>query len=132
MTATMVPAGAAVDAVRDGVDGLLSAELTSLSSTELTALVADMETQRRRLEAVDQRLLAEVADRGLAGEFGATSVADLLVQLLRISRREAKARMRRAGEVGPRRGLTGEPLPPIFRTVAAGVAEGSCRPNTPT
>src|SRR5579875_2814776 len=125
MTATMAPTGVAVDAVRVGVDGLLSADLTSLSSTELTGLVADLETQRRRLEAVDQRLLAEVADRGLAGDYGATSAPDLLVQLLRVSRREARARMRRAAEVGPRRGLTGEALAPIFPTVAAAVADGT-------
>src|SRR5579875_1605263 len=125
MTATLMGSAAvAVESMRADVDVLLSADLTSLSSTELTGLVADLEMQRRRLEAVDHRLLAEVADRGLAGDFGATSAPDLLVQLLRVSRREAKARMRRAGEVGPRRGLTGEPWPPIFRSVADAVAEG--------
>ena len=115
----------AVESLRADVDVLLSADLTSLSSTEVAGLVADLESQRRRLEAVDQRLLAEVTDRGLAGDYGASSGPDLLVQLLRVSRREAKARMRRAAEVGPRRGLTGEPLAPIFPTVAAAVAEGT-------
>src|SRR5579875_568440 len=126
MTATLMGSAAvAVESMRADVDVLLSADLTSLSSTELTGLVADLETQRRRLEAVDQRLLAEVADRGLAGDYGATSVPDLLVQLLRVSRREARARMRRAAEVGPRRGLTGEALRPIFPVVAAAVADGT-------
>jgi hypothetical protein len=48
---------------------------------------------------------------------------DLLISLLRISPREAKARVERAQDVGPRRAITGEPLGPVFPANVVEVAE---------
>ena len=51
MTATLQGSAAlAVESMRADVDVLLAVHLTSLSSTELTGLVADLGTQRRRTE----------------------------------------------------------------------------------
>ena len=58
--------------------------LSGLSGVELTGLLADVEVQRRRLESVDQGLLAEVAGRGVAGEYACSGPVELLVQLLRV------------------------------------------------
>ena len=52
----------------------------------------------------------------------------LAVQLLRISPGEARARVRAAEDLGPRRGLTGEPLEPIYPLVASAQAEGAISP----
>ncbi|MGA9857609.1 MAG: DUF222 domain-containing protein, partial [Solirubrobacteraceae bacterium] len=114
----------AVGLLRAAVDALLAADLTALSSTELTALLSAVEVQRRRGEAVDQRLLAEAVERGVAGEFGRTSPVDLLVELLRVSPREATARVGRARDLGPRRAVSGERLEPVLPVTAAAVAEG--------
>jgi hypothetical protein len=76
------------------------------------------------LEAVDQLLLAAVMERGIAGDYGRSSPADLVVNLLRVSPREARARLGRAGDLGPRRALTGEPLGPIFPATAEAVLDG--------
>ena len=65
--------GAVVEAVgliRAGVDALLKADLSMLTGVELTALLSEFEVERRRCESVDQRLLAEVGVRGVAGEYG--------------------------------------------------------------
>jgi hypothetical protein len=114
----------AADALRSVVDGLLSTELAALPGVEVTALLTDLEVQRRRLEAVDQRLVAEAAERGLAGEYGRTSTADLLVALLRVSPAEARARVVRAQDLGPRRALSGEPLAALLPVAAAAVRTG--------
>jgi hypothetical protein len=110
----------AVALFRAGVDALLSMDLTAGSSEDLTATVVELETERRRLEAVDARVLAQVADRGVAGQYCRYSAADLLTTLLRVSPGEAKARVGRARDLGPRRALSGEVLEPIFPAVEAG------------
>jgi hypothetical protein len=109
---------AAIALIRAGIDALLEADLSRLSSTELTAAIRELETERRRCESVDQRVLAEVGERGVAGEYGRTSTVDLLVELLRVSPREARARVNRARDLGPRRAVTGEPLDPTLPLVA--------------
>src|SRR5947209_6434924 len=110
--------------VRAGVDGLLAASLSSSSSVEVATLLSSLETERRRLEAVDQRVLAEVTERGIAGDYARTSPADLLVTTLRVSPAEARARLARARDLGPRRSVVGEVLDPILPTAAAAVAAG--------
>ena len=52
----------------------------------------------------------------------------LLGQLLRITPREAGARVKAAADLGPRRGLTGEPLPALFAPLAAAQAAGPISP----
>jgi hypothetical protein len=116
---------AAVAQQRAGQDVLLSVDLDAMSAPELTALIEAREAARRADEAVDQRLVAQVGVRNVAGDYGATSTLGLLVDLLRISPREARARIARARDMGPRRTLGGEPLPPILPGIAAAQREGS-------
>jgi hypothetical protein len=113
-----------LEALTAAVDGLLTKDLDALPSTEVTSLLSGLETQRRRLEAVDQRVIAQVSQRGIAGEYGRTGPADLLIQLLRVTPREARARVGRSVDLGPRRAITGEPLEPICPLTAAAVAAG--------
>jgi hypothetical protein len=112
-------------ALAAAVDALMSVELDGLSAVELAGVLADVEVQRRRLAAVDHRLLAEVGELGVAGEYGRTGAVDLLVNLLRVTPREARARIERAQDLGPRRALTGEPLAPLFPATAAAVGAGA-------
>jgi len=65
-----------------------------------------------------------VRDRKLAYELCQPNDAAVLRQLLMISGREAHARVRAAADLGPRRTLLGEPLEPLFSTVAAAQADG--------
>jgi len=109
----------------DLLDDLQHLPLTTLGDVELLDMLGDLETQHRRLATVDQGLIAEIDARGLAGPRACRSTAVLLGQLLRISGREARDRVRAAADTGPRRGLTGEVLAPIFPLVAAAQAEGA-------
>src|SRR4051794_41964876 len=113
---------AAVALLRAGVDALLGAPVERLAATDLASVLEAVEVQRRRLEAVDQRLLAAASSAGVAAAFGQAGVADVLTSLLRIDPREARARVSRAVDLGPRRALTGEPSEPLLPVTADAVA----------
>jgi hypothetical protein len=53
----------AVTSLRACVDALLSVHLTAETSEALIAAMVELETQRRRLEAVDARMLAPARSR---------------------------------------------------------------------
>jgi Domain of unknown function (DUF222) len=106
------------------IDELQHLDLTSLPGDELLDVLRELETQKRRLAVVDHALIAEVESRGLAREHACRSTATLLTQLVRVAPGEACARVRAAADLGPRRGLTGELLPPLFAQVAAAQAAG--------
>jgi hypothetical protein len=98
--------------------------LDALTHTELLDLQQRREVVMRRLPAVDHqiinRLVAEVDPKALGG----TSLADVLSTRLRISKQEAKARIKRAELLGPRTALTGELLAPRLPNVAAAQERG--------
>src|SRR6476646_2540911 len=120
-----VEALAALDAA---LDQLLNLDLSMLPGPDCAALFTVLERHRRRLEALDHTVSAQLKEAHLAGEFGATSVADLMVDLTRITPAEAKARMNAARNMGPRRQPCGLPLEPIFTHVAAAERDGSISP----
>ena len=109
----------------DAVDALLAVDLTSAPRDELLELARGVEVQRRRLPVADYALIGELDARAVAGELACASTAALLMQLLRITPGEAKARVRAAGDLGARRTLTGDLLPPVLPAVAAAQAEGA-------
>jgi hypothetical protein len=95
-----------------------------LNRDRLVELIEALERQARRLAAVEHRLVNELDRRGTAHEYGCSSTAAMLRQLLRISPRAASARVAAARDLGPRQTLTGEPLEPIFARVAAAQRAG--------
>ncbi|HET6877626.1 MAG TPA: DUF222 domain-containing protein, partial [Jatrophihabitans sp.] len=115
----------AVAQLRAGVDALLTENLAGLDSASVVELLSEVEVQRRRLDAADTRLICESQSRWRAGDYGQASTTDLLTQSLRVSSRSARARVKRADELGPRRTVTGEPLPPLFPQVATALAAGA-------
>jgi hypothetical protein len=106
------------------VDALLELDLTQLDRDELLELVRGVEVQRRRLPVLDHALIAELDVRGVAGEFAARDTRTLVREVLRLSPREAKARYEAAVDLGPRRSLSGEALPPLLPIVVAAQADG--------
>ncbi len=123
-----VTAEVAVKQLADALDTLLAVDLTGASRDELLELARGLEAQRRRLPAADHALVGELESRAVAGELACASTAALLAGLLRVTPGEAKARVRAAGDLGARRALTGEPLPPIFPVLAAAQAAGEISP----
>lgn len=110
----------------DGVlDDLSRLELSAHAGDDILDLLRGLEERTRRLASVDHALIAEVETRGLARERGAGSSTALLVDLLRISPREAHARVGAAARLAPRRGLSGEPMPPEYPQTAFAQAAGT-------
>ncbi len=116
--------GEAVTLLRRAVDALLAVPVQGLEAAGFVSLLEVVEGQRRRLEALDQRLLAGAASAGVASLFGQPGLAGVLASVLRIDAVEARRRVARAGDLGPRRSLTGEVLGPILPTAAEAVAAG--------
>jgi hypothetical protein len=106
------------------IDELQGLDLTTLPGDDVLAVLRDLEVQKRRLATVDHALIAEIDSRGLAHEHACRNTAALLTQLVRVSPSEATGRVRAAADLGPRRGLTGQVLPPVFAQVAAAQAAG--------
>src|SRR4051794_36640148 len=81
--------------------------LSSLAEDELLATLREVERARRRLEAFEHRVVAEVEERNLAGRYVMRSTAALLAGVLNLSPREAVERVRQARHLGPRVTVTG-------------------------
>jgi hypothetical protein len=107
------------------LDALAGLDLTALSEDDLLAYARDKERLRRRLAAADHALVLEVEARDLPGKYKVRNAAKLLRALLRLDPHEAHIRVKAAHAAGPRRALTGEPLPAVFPMVAAAQAEGA-------
>jgi hypothetical protein len=114
----------AVAHLRAAVDEVLGCDMTGLDGVGVASLLAEIEDARRRLDAADTRALAVAEDRRVDGQFGAASLVDLLTDRLHLDAGEARRRVRRCEDLGPRHTLTGEPLPPILPATAAALADG--------
>jgi hypothetical protein len=121
-------AHAALAALAAARRALLGLDLAGCSDETLIAVMQQSETDRRQAAAVDHRVVAEVDARGIAAARGLAKTTALLVAMLRIDRGEATARYAAAMDLGPRRTLTGEPLEPIFATVAHACTTGEISP----
>jgi hypothetical protein len=120
---------AALGQLSAAVDTLIELDLTRLDRDDLLTLLRGMEAQRRRLPVVDHALVAELDQRGVAGELAARDTKTLLRDVLRLTPHQAAARYEAAIDLGPRRGITGEALPPLLPAVAAAQADGAISPE---
>ncbi|MGA5465142.1 HNH endonuclease signature motif containing protein [Mycobacterium sp. NPDC050041] len=93
------------------------------AAADILAVRERLETHRRRQPALEHRLIGRL-DRADPADLGGSSLKDLLVHRLRISSTEAGRRITDAQQLGPRRALTGQPLPPLLAHTAAAQAEG--------
>ncbi|SBS79415.1 conserved hypothetical protein [uncultured Mycobacterium sp.] len=100
---------AAREALTAAVDTLAALDFDALEAPERFAVLEWMETAQRRLVAVSHAGVAR-----LERFEGCPPVGIALADVLRISPREAKRRIRDAEQLAPRTSLTGEPLPPVL------------------
>ncbi|MGX7681658.1 DUF222 domain-containing protein [Jatrophihabitans sp. DSM 45814] len=124
----VAPAGsvlAAVAALSAAVAGLAGSSWAGLDDQAALAVVRQVETARRQLEAYDAPLVAEIEARGLPAKHVHRSTARWLSAVLNLSAAEAARRVGHAHALGERRALTGQPLPPLHPALAAARAQGS-------
>ncbi len=121
----MTAATDAMDAVSAAVDRLLAVSWEAESDADVVALLGRFEVMKRRLPAVDHALVHQVESRALPAARLCRSTAVFLRAELRLSPREAAARVRAAHDLGPRQALSGPDLDPLLPVVAAAQRAGA-------
>jgi uncharacterized protein DUF222 len=113
--------------VLDALDADLkrALDLTSdvLTTPERLNVLERLEKFRRLLPAVEHPLINQLAEQAEPAEIGG-KLAAVLADRLRISRAEASRRVHEAADLGERRALNGEPLPPVLEATAAAQRNG--------
>ncbi|MDO2385185.1 HNH endonuclease signature motif containing protein [Mycobacterium avium subsp. hominissuis] len=119
---------AAFDAIDAALDDLLDCDYAALATREKLALLNRCERLRRRLPAIEHPLINALARDATPAELGGR-LSHAIAEATLISRAEAARRVHTAADLGPRVGLTGEPLPPLLAATAARQREGSLGPE---
>ncbi|MGO9042336.1 MAG: 13E12 repeat family protein, partial [Mycobacterium sp.] len=115
---------AAFDAVDAAVDAVLGLNVDALSTYDQLLLVERCEKARRRIPAIEHPLINNLARQATPEELGGT-LAHAIADWALISRAEASRRINHAADLGPRHGLTGEPLAPVLAGTAARQRQGT-------
>ncbi|WP_297738806.1 HNH endonuclease signature motif containing protein [Mycobacterium sp.] len=111
---------AALDAALDKVAAL---DCQALTTREWLALLERCEKSRRRIPAIEHPMINALARQATPEELGG-KLSHAIAEATLISRAEAARRVNEAADLGPRHGLTGEPLPPVLAATAAAQREG--------
>jgi uncharacterized protein DUF222 len=111
------------DALHTVVSRVLGHCYDALTTPERLALLERLEQQTRRLRVPGHELINQLAEQSDPTELGAT-LPHALADRLRITRGEARRRVAEAADLGPRRALTGEALPPLLTATAAAQRAG--------
>ncbi len=119
---------AAFDAFDAGLDGLLGFDCDALTTPELLAWLGRVEKVRRRLPSLEHAVINTLARQATPEELGG-KLSHAIAEATLISRKAAARRIAEAADLGPRRGMTGEPLPPALPQTAAGQKEGKLGPE---
>jgi Domain of unknown function (DUF222)/HNH endonuclease len=113
----------AFDALEADFERALGLSFDALSTPERLAMLERCERFRRCLPALEHPLINQVGAQADATELGG-KLSQALASRLRISRGEASRRIHEAADLGPRRALTGDPLPPVLAATAAAQRAG--------
>ena len=109
----------ALEALDHAVEVLAAADLDCLGAAERYVVLERLETARRRQIAVSSSLVC-----GLEQVPGCPPVPVALSDVVRISRAEARRRIRDAEQLAPRITLTGQPVPPVLPATAVAWSAG--------
>ncbi len=95
----------------------------SLATEQQLALLQRCERLRRRIPVLEHPLINSLARQATPEELGG-KLAHTIAERALISRAEAARRIHEAKDLGPRSGLTGEPLPPALAATAEAQLNG--------
>ena len=108
----------------EGVEELLYATAAPLDTDELLDALRGVEVAARKTAAIEHQVLTQCAEQATAVTLGHRRLDVLLHELLRVSKAEARARIRAAAVCGPRRSFAGEALSPVQPCTAAAAHDG--------
>ncbi|PHO97284.1 hypothetical protein B6F37_21690 [Mycobacterium tuberculosis variant bovis] len=118
---------AAFDNLDTALNRVLKVSPDDLTIPECLAMLQRCEKIRRRLPAAEHPFINKLADQTDQTELGG-KLPFALAERLHISRGEASRRIHEAADLGPRRTLTGQPLPPLLTATAAAQRAGHLGP----
>jgi hypothetical protein len=121
-----------VDATSDALSELVAVELGRVDGGELIELLMQLDIVANRVSAFACDVLGEMMAQGIAAQEGYLAEADLLSQLLRLTRPEARKRIVAANRFAGRRSMTGAVLEPLLPCAAEALAEGAISPQHAT
>src|SRR5690242_12549114 len=96
----------------------------TLTNPERLGILKKFECVARKLQAPTHQLINQIGEQGDSTELGGT-LSWALADRLHITRAEAGRRIAEAADLGPRRALSGEPLPPVLPATAAAQRDGA-------
>ncbi len=111
------------DELHGVVSWLLDQSFDALTTPECLAMLERLERETRRLPVPGHALINQLSRQASETELGG-KLGHALANRLRITRGEAGRRIREAEDLGPRRSITGEPLPPRLEATAAAQRAG--------
>ncbi|MCK8646467.1 HNH endonuclease signature motif containing protein [Mycobacterium colombiense] len=113
-----------VDALRAVVSRFREHSYDALTNPERLQMLEVLECEARKLQAPSHQLINQLGEQADSTELGG-KLSWVLADRLHISRAEASRRIAEAADLGPRRALTGEPLPPVLPATAAAQRDGA-------
>jgi hypothetical protein len=115
------------DALHSAVSRIVEHCYDALTTPERLTLLDRLEQETRRLRVPGHELINQLAEQAPPEELGG-KLAHALADRLRITRGDAARRVAEATDLGPRRALTGEALPPLLTATAAAQRDGKIGP----
>ena len=115
---------AAFDTIDAAIDDLAGNDCDALATREQFAMLTRCEKVRRQLPAIEHPLINSLAREATPEELGG-KLSHAIAEATLISRGEAARRIKEARDLGPRHGLTGEPMAPVLAATAAAQRNGA-------
>lgn len=112
------------DALDADLDRACALSFDALNARQQLAILQRCEKLRRRIPALEHPLINSLARQAPCEELGGT-LTHAITESTLISRAEATRRIKEAADLGPRHGLTGEPVAPVLAATAAAQREGT-------
>jgi hypothetical protein len=113
----------ALDAMDAAFDKVAEFDCEALVTREQLALLERFERHRRRIPSLEHPLINALGRQATPAELGG-KLSHAIAEATLISRAEASRRIKEAADLGPRHGLTGEPLAPVLAATAAAQRDG--------
>jgi Domain of unknown function (DUF222) len=110
-------------ALHEVVSRIVAHTYDALTTPERLTFLNKLELQARRLAVPGHQLINQLAEQSDPTELGG-KLCHALADRLRITRGEASRRVAEAADLGARRAITGEPLPPLLTGTAAAQRTG--------
>jgi hypothetical protein len=112
-----------LDVFDAALDRLCEFSFDVLTTPELLRTLERLERGARRQRTPQHALINQLDAQASEAELGGT-LRSAMADRLRITKAEASRRIADAEDLGPRRALTGEPLPPLLSHTAAAQRDG--------